>query len=138
MNRRAFNSESDLVDVVEVFLKGLGYSVGREVPNLGRYMDLAAVSGSEILAVEAKLRNWRVGIEQLRTHGHACDMRALAIDASFGCRALLSEAQTRNIGVLYVHRTPEVVEVKEPWSRSTDFWKPQRDKIIKRAKELAC
>lgn len=99
----ALNTEADVVYLVENWFRGQGYDTRLELrwrPLAST--DLAAWKGSEFVAVECKLKNWKAALMQAVSQGKAFDKVFIAV----GCtRTGLGSRQLR-----------EILEDKCPWS----------------------
>jgi hypothetical protein len=76
----ALNTEADVVYHVEDWLRGQGYETRLELrwrPLAST--DLVAWRGTEFVAVECKLRNWKAALEQAVSQGKAFDKVYIAV-----------------------------------------------------------
>ncbi|MFQ5871022.1 MAG: hypothetical protein ACE5IJ_05395 [Thermoplasmata archaeon] len=103
--------EQNLVDRLEAMLRGGGYEVHREVRLLTRYIDLVARAphGGTVLAVEAKVRNWREGLRQALVYRLAADRVFLAVSSQYAHRVNHDLLRSYGIGLITVDGQAHIV-----------------------------
>ena len=104
-------TEEILVDRVETLFLGGGYEIHREVPLLTRYIDLVArqPDQEEVVAVEAKVRNWLAGLRQAIVYRLAAGQVFLAISARHEGRVDLELLRSFGIGLIAVDGHADIV-----------------------------
>ena len=82
------NSESDLVDLLEVSLNNRAFVTAREIKMLSKYIDIIAYNpvDDEVIAIEAKLSKWRRAVQQAMTYRLCADRVYIAISNDFSHR----------------------------------------------------
>ncbi len=125
----AIESEQNLVDRIEVMFRRGGYEVQREVQLLTRYIDLVARApeSGTVLAVEAKVRNWREGLRQAIVYRLAADQVFLAVSTRFVHRVNHDLLSSFGIGLIAVDGQAEIVM---PAEGSEVIHKSLQDELI--------
>lgn len=75
--------ETDITDAVEAKLMLHGLRTAREVQMLSKFIDLVAynISSGNLIAIEAKLHNWRRALQQAMTYRLCADSVYVAMPA---------------------------------------------------------
>ena len=106
-------AESDLIPKVEEYFVRRGWTVSREAKVRGRTIDVVAVNGEEITAVEVKVRLGEIqrGIEYALHQKNAVDLSYLAIPEELASQKLKETCQNLGIGLLAIdHGIKEMVK----------------------------
>lgn len=130
-------SEEDIViESKRILLNNTSIKVAREVPMLGRSIDLVVKKGRTIISIEFKLNDWRKGLKQARDYMLASDYSYICLPENRKIsNELLTTAKLIGVGV-YVFSPNEhwpFVEVLKA-KRSAIMWKFARDEINKSLK----
>ena len=130
-------SEEDLVIESKRILMGhANLKVAREVPMLGRSIDLVVKKGRIIISIEFKLNDWKKGLKQARDYMLASDYSYICLPENRKIsNELIDTAKQIGIGV-YVFSPNEhwpFVEILKA-KRSAIMWKFARNEINKSLK----
>lgn len=74
---------------------------GREVPLLGRSVDLAYIFRGKIFAIEFKLKNWRRAIDQSRDHLLGADFAYICMPERKVTDEMRQELESYGIGLVF-------------------------------------
>ena len=122
-------TEAHIIRSLINFLRGEGYRVRLEVPNMGQSADLVATRSRWVTFVEAKRRDWRRAMEQCRAHESVADFICIALSLRKLSDAFLGEVRACGYGVIqYDAETLTCQWVVEP-TRNGRVWGPQRRRV---------
>ena len=96
--------EKNVVDQIEQHLSANYTMVFREVPFLQRHVDIVGYdeSSGRIIAIEAKIKNWREAVKQARTCLFFTDEVFIAMPKEFVHRVDLEILENYGIGLISV------------------------------------
>lgn len=124
--RVMFDTETELVDKLTLFMAAEGYRVRIEVANMGQSADIVATKGRWVTAVEAKLQDWRRALIQCRAHEQVADYICIAIGSANVSDLLLREAEELGYGVIHF----DAAQRRFGWvlnpKVNRNVWRPQR------------
>lgn len=135
--RNSFVSESELVDILVLFLVDQGYKVKLEVSNMGQSVDVVANKKSWYMLVEAKINNWKRAIEQCQAHRMVGDHICIAIGTKVVSTELLKQAKIDGIGLIHCSASEGSCTWVEAPQKNTDYWHPERERFIEGMKEIS-
>ena len=97
-------SEADMVGILKVFFEKEGFKVVTEVPMLSKRIDVVCLEKKtqDIIAIEAKLQNWKRGLQQASTYRIGSDFAYLAIQRDFSHRVDKNLLQKMSVGLIAV------------------------------------
>ena len=72
-------TEQDFTIEIGHFLQKQNYRIRHEVPNMGQSLDILASRSRWVMAIEAKLENWKRALRQCRAHELVADYICIAI-----------------------------------------------------------
>jgi hypothetical protein len=104
-------TELDLIDALSESMKKQGYIVATEVPFMSQSIDLVVEINGALIAIEAKLHNWKRAINQAATH-------LLGADAVYVCMPLKKPPvkmieRLRQLGIgLILHQHGSIFEIR--------------------------
>ena len=115
--------EKNLVDRLECHLSSEGEAVFREVPFLQRYIDIIGYNkaSGKIVAIEAKIKNWRVALQQARICLLCSDEVYIALPQKFVHRVASDSLQSLGIGLLSVGDDVEIIIKPGPPKYKHDY-----------------
>lgn len=121
--------EAHIIRSLIQFLRGEGYRVRLEVPNMGQSADLVATRSRWVTFVEAKRRDWRRAMEQCRAHEPVADFICIALSLGKLSDTLLGEVRECGYGLIQCDaETLSCQWVVEP-TRNGKVWGPQRRRV---------
>lgn len=94
-----FNQEADLSPPLSAWLEAEGYTVWPEVPIVARRADLVGARGSEVVAIELKLRDWREALRQATAYQVGADRSFVAMPLAAASRAYRHRFRFESEGV---------------------------------------
>lgn len=128
--------ESDLVDYVVDFLVTQNYNVRLEVPNMGQSADIVALKGRWLTIIEAKIHDWKRGVNQCKAHENVADYICVAISTASISQTLVYHANINGYGI--IHCNPKDGECK--WfirpKQNRKVWLPQRRFLLKNMRSM--
>lgn len=97
-------SEADMVDAIKTFFEQEGFRVITEVPMLSKRIDVVCLEKEtqQIIAIEAKLQNWKRGLQQASTYRIGSDSVYLAILRNFSHRVNKRLLRKMSVGLIVV------------------------------------
>ncbi|MGC1122900.1 MAG: MmcB family DNA repair protein [Candidatus Methanofastidiosia archaeon] len=106
-------SESEMVEKIKIFFEEKGFKVVTEVPMLSKRIDVVCIKPQEdyVIAIEAKLRNWKKGIRQASTYRVGSDFVYLAIHRKFSHRVNKTLLKKASVGLIIVDQ--KEVEIRD-------------------------
>lgn len=120
-------SELQMQQKIAEILRRQGFNVYLEVPFLSRSIDIVAVKGSEIYALELKLNDWRKAITQSSDHLHGADKSFVCIPLKTRINEeLLNLVQEAGLGLMFYDEEKDSVEEIMPAQESEQVWPPAR------------
>ncbi len=123
-------TEVDFVKKIVGMMAGNGYKTQIEVPNMGQSMDILCEKNGQLHAIEAKLYDWRRGLEQCKTHRLVCDYIYLAIATKRISSDLKYWIQKDGYGLIHLKSDGEChiqIEPSKKWSP----WVAQRKQFMR-------
>lgn len=105
-----------------------------EVPTMGKSADVVARGGRYIYMTEAKVSDWRRGLEQAYHHLLVADFVLLAIGTRAVSSELCSRAHELGVGVLHIDQACTLVLKPK---QSLRIWKPQRSEFLRVLRGIA-
>ena len=119
-------SEIELVELVTNFLRTQNYSIRHEVPNMGQSVDIVACKGRYVMALEAKIADWKRALKQCDAHVHVADYISLVLARKIAPPALLTRAEDSGYGLILCD--PNLGQCRwEIYPRlNRQVWQPQR------------
>ena len=131
MRKKAFSSEYEMVKIVVRFLRDNGYTVETEIPFYSSSIDIVGEKNGKVLAIEAKLGNWKRGLEQCRNHHLVADYVSVVMGSVSISERLVALARAQGFGVFHCSPRDGVIrEVVEP-KQSFAIWKSAQDHFVK-------
>jgi Holliday junction resolvase len=121
-----FNSERELVRTLARFLQTDGFECFFEVPNMGQSVDLVLKKNGSLYLIEAKLKDWKRGLQQCRAHQLVADFICIAMGSNFISQELLNQANELGVGVLNYDMSLQVFHHALEPVKNQNYWKPQR------------
>jgi len=115
-----------MVSIFALLIEAEGLRCTTEVPNMGQSVDLVAVRRRCIIAVEAKLVDWKGAIRQCLAHRLVADFVLIALPDSQVTQLVIEGAQREGIGVLAFNQMGCTLTVVLEPKRSRHVWLPQR------------
>jgi hypothetical protein len=99
-------SEAEMVSLIKTFFEKKGFKVTTEVPMLSKRIDIVCLKAEtqDVIAIEAKLKNWKRGIRQASTYRIGSDFTYLAIHRSVSHRVDERLLEETNIGLIVVDK----------------------------------
>jgi hypothetical protein len=94
-------TELDLVSRAYGRLKRKKIPVGREVPALGRYIDLAYFEDNKVYAFEFKLKNWIRALKQSRDHLLGADYAYICMPERKISENMTKEIEKAGVGLAF-------------------------------------
>lgn len=120
------SSEASLVAALADMLRNEGYKVKTEVSNMGQSVDVVAIRGRWVTAIEAKLRNWKKALMQCHSHEQVADYICVAIATSVVPNDLLTHARNYGYGIIHwIPDTGKIAWITRP-RLNRRVWMPQR------------
>ena len=100
-------SEADMVDMIKTFFEKKGFEVVTEVPMLSKRIDVVCLEKEtqDIIAIEAKVQNWKRGLQQASTYRIGSDFAYLAIQRDFSHRVDEKLLQKMSVGLIVVDQS---------------------------------
>ena len=126
-----FSYEFELVAIVSEFLKGQGYKVYLEVPNMGQSTDLVGIKGQRITFFEAKMSNWKRAIEQCNAHQLVADYICIALGRNNASEELISIVSKLGYGLILCNPETKECSWLETPKLNHQIWEPQRKQMLK-------
>lgn len=106
-------------------------SVGREVPLLGRYVDLVYVRNNHVITVEFKLRDWRRAVRQASDHLLGADYSFVCIPPRQVTAPLRHAIQEAGLGLcLFESQGSWPFDVLIPAPPSQETWQVARQNVL--------
>lgn len=134
--------ESELVRALTQYFQRDGYDVYLEVSNMGTSVDLVAEKDGKVIAVEAKVRDWKRAMEQCKHHFLVADYVAIAMGPIRITEYFAKEAIDRLLTVYTYRRGSNYYGTNWHWIRhnnliqSTQIWQPQREIFLRQMHEI--
>lgn len=125
-------TEEDLKAGLKSFFRGHGYRAYTEVRMMTRWVDLVAVKGAEVVAVEIKIRDWKQALRQAVAYQLGADYSFVAMPFNHACEAYRNRFWFRKEGVGLIAIRPHHKDVRiflEP-ERSTRMMPIVRDNLF--------
>lgn len=121
-------SEAELVwAVYQRLLTVEGLRVKREVPVLGRCVDLVYLRSNRVYSVEFKLQNWRRGLRQARDHRLGADYAFICMPERKVSAVMREELREAGVGLLFYDESGDWPFRKVvPAPKSTEIWSVAR------------
>lgn len=133
-------NESSMVDAVWRRLCARpDFFACREVPALGRAIDIALEKEGTVYAFEFKMRDWRRALSQARDHRLAADYAYICMPRRALPEALVSGLRESGVGLAFYTRSrdwPFEIVIEAP--RSSDVWPPARDAVRHYVRQNGC
>jgi hypothetical protein len=108
----------------------------REVPVLGRFVDLAYIKGRTVVAIEFKISNWRKAVQQSRDHKLGADFAYICMPRRIVTDKMRKEILAAGVGLkFYCEEGDWPFEEIIPAPRSKDVWKVARLSVKEYVKE---
>ena len=105
--------EYELMPVIESALNK-DYQIEREVPMIDKFIDILAISKGpdekELVAIEAKVKNWKRAVQQAITYRLCADKVYIAIWHEFRHRVDLHILDDFGIGLMEVNGTIRIIK----------------------------
>jgi hypothetical protein len=115
------------LDVYERLMGDESVTVCREVPMLGRFIDLAYIKGRTIVTIEFKLNNWKRAIQQARDHKLGADFAYICMPKRTITDRMREEVMESGVGLkFYCEYGDWPFEEVISAPRSKDVWKVAR------------
>lgn len=95
----SFRQESELTQPLSAWLESDGYRVWPEVPIVARRADLVGTRGSEVVALELKLRDWREALRQATAYQVGADRSYVAMPLAAASQAYRHRFRFESEGV---------------------------------------
>jgi len=130
-------TEADLVVRLTTFLRGQGYRVRKEVPNMGQLADVVATKGRWVTFVEAKLTRWQRAIGQCQAHEQVADYICVAIGSERVPSEFLEHAFARGYGIIVYIPASESFRWELQPRVNRQVWPPQRQQWSRLLRGLA-
>ncbi len=124
--------EEDLKAGLKTFFRSHGYRAYAEVRMINRWVDLVAVKGDEVVAVEIKIRNWREALRQAVAYQLGADYSFVAMPFGHASQAYRNRYWFRKEGVGLIAIRPHHKDIRvfvEP-ERSTRMMPIVRDNLF--------
>ncbi len=109
----------------------------REVPLLGRCVDLMYISGNSLIAIEFKLFDWRKAIMQSYDHKLGADFAYICILERKVTTNMQKEFQQAGVGLIFYRekgRWPFELVIKAP--KSNETWPAVRSRVASYIKNI--
>lgn len=128
--------EIELINILQSFIESQGYKVILEVPNMGQSTDLVGIKGDEIIAIEAKMSNWRRAIEQCQAHELVADFICIALAKKVIPENLMKIISSKGYGLIICNPHTKICQwIKNP-NNNNNIWKPQRLEFEKKIRDI--
>lgn len=123
-------SEADMVKMIRAFFEKQGFKVTTEVPMLSKRIDIVCFKKATqgVIAIEAKLQNWKRGLQQASTYRIGSDFVYLAIHRDFSHRVDKELLRKTSVGLIVVDQNG--VEITFEASEHTITHQRIRENII--------
>lgn len=117
-------SEAEMVRSITALFEADDYLIAHETPMLSKFIDLVAFRPhtDELVAVEAKVKNWKRAFQQALTYQLCSDRTYIAIHTNYAQRIDLGRLAEYGLGLITVDETGAKV-VLAP-QRNTNFHQP--------------
>lgn len=104
-------SEADMVNMIKAFFEKRGFKVTTEVPMLSKRIDIVCLrtETQEVIAIEAKLQDWKRGLQQASTYRIGSDFVYLAVHRNFSHRVDKNLLQKMSVGLIVVDQNGVVI-----------------------------
>lgn len=136
-DNKIIKAETDLVDCVTKFLEKRKYKVYIEAPNMGQNMDIIALKGRWKTAIEAKLHNWRRGLEQCEAHEIVVDFIYIAISTVKISETLRENAYNKGYGIIHCNPYSGECSINLEAKKNNMYWLPQRKIFNQKVRRIA-
>ena len=130
------NSEVELISCVTEFLRGDGYRVRHEIPNLGQSADIVATKGRWITVIEAKMSDWGRGLSQCVAHSHVADFVCIAIATESISKSLNDRAVEHGIGIIHCPASTNMCHWARRPQRNDRVWRPERARFSRNLQKV--
>lgn len=109
-------SEADMVNIIKAFFEKEGFKVVTEVPMLSKRIDVVCLEKEmqDIIAIEAKLQNWKRGLQQASTYRIGSDLVYLAIQRDFSHRVDKNLLRKMSVGLIVVDQNGIEILIEAP------------------------
>ncbi|UCD92286.1 MAG: hypothetical protein JSV43_08750 [Methanobacteriota archaeon] len=124
--------EEDLKAGLKSFFRSHGYRAYAEVRMINRWVDLVAVKGDEVVAVEIKLSNWKEALRQAVAYQLGADYSFVAMLFKHACHAYRNRYwfQKEGVGLIAVRPHHKDIRVLLEPERSTRMMPMVRDNLF--------
>lgn len=124
-------SEATIVRDVYRRLKADGIIAHREVPLLGRSVDLVYVQDDDLISVEFKVSNWRRAVEQAKDHRLGSDFAYICLPKKKIGKELKTLLMKSGVGLfLYSAQSFYPLEKVVDAPKSTEVWAVARNEVM--------
>jgi len=125
-------SEERLTDALQEHLKAMGMKTAREVSIESKRIDIVAYDGSELMAVEVKVSNWKRAFQQALTYRFGADRVYIAMAEEYIHRVDRKLLESYGIGLISMGKSVKVM-LDAKRQEHTDM--ELREKIMKEVEE---
>jgi hypothetical protein len=133
---RKILDENALVEILISFLKAEQFKVFLEVPNMGQSTDIVACKNRWLTFIEAKLHNWRRGIEQCVAHELIADFICLAVATVSISDDLKNIITTKGYGLIHCDPYSGICSYVIKPRQNKKIWLPQRNVLLKNLRSI--
>ena len=129
-----YATEDQLVEDLQTHLRRLKLPTRREIPSLGRCIDLVVFHQAQIMAIEAKLRDWKQAIVQVTDQSLSVEKMVVAVDERLASNStFLNRCRRDGIGIVEIRPSGFTFHVPpEP----NNPWSPQREALLSRCQQV--
>lgn len=99
--KKDFNSELHLTTVIFDQLCHHAFEAYKEVPMLGRSIDLVLLKKNKIISIEFKMNDWKRAVKQAKDYQLASDYVYICMPRRKTSDALIKTLKTNGIGLLF-------------------------------------
>lgn len=127
------SEEMMVLESKKLLLMNQNLIVAREVPMLGRSIDLVIRKGRTLISIEFKVHDWRKGIKQAKDYLFASDYSYICLPENKKVTPrLLSYASEHGVGIFLFRSEKEwpFVEILKP-RKSTKKWRFARIELFR-------
>lgn len=127
-----------MVKSLAIYFNSQGYKVKLEVSNMEQSIDMVVQKPLEtlVIAIEAKLNNWKCAIQQCKAHTLVCDYIVIALALKKVPLKLLSILNEKGWGLIMYNSINDSWKWEIKPQKNNNIWKPQRKKFLNKLQEI--
>ncbi len=135
-NFNKIKKETDLIESLTNFLAIQKYELRYEVPTLGQSADIVACKKKSYTFIEAKMHDWKRGLNQCKTHEIVADYICIAIASVHISAKLEYCAKMKGYGIIHCNPNTGICDWFVSPEINENMWFPQRKSFVNSLRDL--